>query len=438
MKEKKQAMKMVLSVITFTVILIYLVNHTSVIAYFLRKLVALLLPFLIGCGIAFIINIIMKSIEDGLFKKKNSRLYRYKRAISMALSYILALCVLVLVLFVVVPEVGQTIAEIKYKLTESDFLERSKQWILKYTTKFPEISDAINSIQIDWEKLGLFVKDGGTTILSKTFTIFSSIVSAIVNIFIGIVFSIYILAQKEKLGRQTKMFIYAMFKENTADELMVFGKIANTTFSKFFACQFREGIILGGMFVIAMSIFNMPYPLTVGVLIAFTALIPVFGAFIGLFIGAFLILVESPKFVIWFIILFFVLQFIENYFIYPRLVGGDIGLGAIWVLLAVLVGGDLMGVVGMFVFIPLVSVLYAYLRSLVLRKLRYKKINIDDKEVSDDVVPLMESRRRMFTPKTRGGRRDAADEDLEEQLSENDAEDTSSQEDSEEEETDDV
>lgn len=399
MKEKKQAMKMVLSVITFTVLLIYLVNHTSVIVYLLNKIIALLLPFLIGCGIAFVINIIMKSIEDGLFKKKSSMLYKFKRPISMVISYVLAVLVLALVLFVVVPEVGKTIADIKQKLEDTDLIEKAKQWILRYTTKYPEVTEAINNIEINWEELGLFVKDGGSTLLSTTVNIFSSIISAVINIFIGIVFSMYILAQKEKLGRQTKMVVYAMFKESTADELMVFGKIANTTFTKFFACQFREGIILGGMFVVAMSLLGLPYPLTVGVLMAFTALIPVFGAFIGCFISAFLILVDSPKYVLWFIILFFVLQFLENYFIYPKLVGGDIGLGAIWVLLAVLVGGDLMGVMGMFLFIPLVSVIYAYFRSLVLRKLKHKKINIDDKEVSDDVVPLMESRRRMFAPK---------------------------------------
>ena len=399
MREKKQAMKMVLSVITFTVLLIYLVNHTSVIVYFVNKLIALLLPFLIGCGIAFVINIIMKSIEDGFFKKKSSKLYKLKRPISMIVSYVLALLVLGLVLFVVVPEVGNTIADIKQKLEDTDLIEKAKQWIIKYTAKYPEVTEAINDIEINWEEIGLFVKDGGSSLLSTTVNIFSSIISAVVNIFIGIVFSMYILAQKEKLGRQTKMVIYAMFKESTADELMVFGKIANTTFTKFFACQFREGIILGGMFVVAMSLLGLPYPLTVGVLMAFTALIPVFGAFIGCFISAFLILVDSPKYVVWFIILFFVLQFLENYFIYPKLVGGDIGLGAIWVLLAVLVGGDLMGVMGMFLFIPLVSVLYAYFRSLVLRKLKHKKINIDDKEVSDDVVPLMESRRRMFAPK---------------------------------------
>ncbi len=400
LKEKKQAMKMVLSIITFTVLLIYLVNHASVIGYLINKIISLTTPFLIGCGIAFVVNIFMTSIENTLFKDPKGKLYKSKRAISMILSYIIAVCVLLIVMFVVVPEVAETVGKIKDKLP--GFVGKAKDFILKYTDKFPEITEAVNNIDINninWEEIGLFVKDGGSTLLSTTVSIFSSIVSAIVNIGIGIVFSAYILSQKEMLGRQVKLVCYAMFKESTADEIMVFGKIANTTFSKFFTCQFREGIILGAMFVIAMSILGLPYPLTVGVLMAFTALIPVFGAFVGCFIGAFLILVESPKYVIWFIILFFVLQFIENYFIYPRLVGGDIGLGAIWVLLAVLVGGDLMGVVGMFIFIPLVSVLYAYFRSLVYRKLKKKKIDVDAKKVPDDVIPLMESRRRVFQPK---------------------------------------
>ena len=155
------------------------------------------------------------------------------------------------------------------------------------------------------------------------------------------------------------------------------------------------------MFAVSMAIFGMPYPLTVGVLMAFTALIPVFGAFIGCFIGGFLILVDNPSMLIWFIVLFFVIQFIENNFIYPKLVGGDVGLSAIWVLLAVLVGGDLMGVVGMFIFIPLVSVLYAYFRSIVFRKLKKREIDVDKKEVPDDVMPLMSNKRRMFQMKGR-------------------------------------
>ena len=417
MKEKKQALRTVLFIITFTVFLIYLVNHVSVIVYVFNRIMSLLLPFLLGCGIAFIINIPMRSIENTFFKKKEGKLYRYKRAISMVASYILIVGVVLIVLFVIVPEVGDTIETIKYKLP--DAWENAKAWAVKYTEKYPEITEKITSIEIKWDEVGNLFKNNGETIITTTFSIFSSIISAIVNVFVGIVFSIYILSQKEKLAKQIKMVLYALLKESTADEVMVFGKIANTTFSKFFTCQFREGIILGSMIAIAMKILGMPYPLTIGVLIAFTALIPIFGAFFGLAIGIFLILVDSPKYVIWFIIVFFVLQFIENYLIYPKLVGGDIGLSAIWVLLAVLVGGDLMGVAGMLIFIPLVSVLYAYTRSLIYRKLKNKGIDVDKKEVPDDVMPLMSGRRRLFQPKNKQ-ENDSCDEELEEDFEEAD------------------
>lgn len=403
MSEKKRNIQTVLSIITFTVILIYLINHVSVIWGIIGKGISMIMPFLIGCGIAFVINIPMSSIEKSLFKNESGRFYKYKRAISMVIAYLLAFLVVALVMFVVVPEVGKTIGSLGAKIEE--FIKSVQDWIRRVLSKYPDIAkqivDELDNIEIQWDRVGSMVKDNGSTIMETTYTVFSSIIGAVVNAFIGLVFSIYILSQKETLGKQTKMLCYSAFKENTADELMVFGKIANTTFAKFFTSQFREGIILGTMFAIVMAIIGMPYALTIGVLIAFTALIPIFGAFIGLFIGSFLILIEEPKYVIWFVVLFFVLQFIENYFIYPKLVGGDVGLSAIWVLLAVLVGGDLMGVVGMFIFIPLVSVLYAYARSIIYRKLKKKEIDVDKKIVPDEAMPLMEGRRRLFVRKAR-------------------------------------
>lgn len=402
-KEKKRIVRLILVIITFTVLLVYFVNHTKAIRGFVGRIISLLFPFVLGCGIAFIINIPMKSIENKLFKREDSRLYRYKRGISMMLAYLAALSVIFIVCFIVIPEVKDTVLDIYYKLPQA--AENVKTFLLEKTEKYPDIKERIYNVNIDWEKYeekvtSFFASNGGN-LVSVTVNIFSSIISAISNTFIALVFSLYILGSKEILARQLKMFIYAMFKEKSADEMMVLGRIANQTFSKFFASQFREGIILGTMFAVVMQIIRMPYALTIGVLIAFTALIPVFGAFIGLFIGCFLILVEAPKMVIWFIVLFFVLQFIENNFIYPRLVGGDVGLSPIWVLLAVLAGGDLMGIVGMFVFIPLVSVIYSYVRSIIYRSLKAKSIDIDAKVVADDVVPLMEQRRRMFRRRPR-------------------------------------
>ncbi|MDD6402400.1 MAG: AI-2E family transporter [Lachnospiraceae bacterium] len=406
MKEKKQVIRIVLSIITFTVVLVYIVNHTSMIAGIFGKIVSMLVPFLLGGAIAFVINIPMKSIEDKFFKDETKGIYKYKRAISMIVAYILAFLVVGLVVFVVVPELAATVTKIKDKLPE--MFDKGRAIFIKYTEKYPSIKKEIQEINVNWNEVGNIFKNNSSTIIGKTVSVFSSIISAITNTLVGIVFSAYILSQKEHLAKQFKMIIYALFKENTADEMMVFGKIANSTFSKFFACQFREGIILGSMFMVAMGILRMPFVLTIGVLIAFTALIPVFGAFIGLLIAIFLLLVEAPNMVVWFIVLFFVLQFIENYFIYPKLVGGDIGLSAIWVLLAVIVGGDLMGVIGMFVFIPLVSVFYAYGRSIVYRKLKKKSINVEDKQAPEDVAPLMEGRRRLFTPKNKTGKSSTA------------------------------
>ena len=178
------------------------------------------------------------------------------------------------------------------------------------------------------------------------------------------------------MGRQLKMIIYAGCKESTADELMVFGKIANTAFSRFFACQFREGLILGSMFAVSMAIFGMPYPLTVGVLMAFTALIPVFGAFIGTAIASILIVVVSPVKALWFIIFIIILQQIEGNIIYPKVVGSSVGLPAMWVMLAVIVGGSCFGMVGMLIGVPVSSVLYTLFRESVNEKLKEKNIEI--------------------------------------------------------------
>ena len=399
MKERKQAIKTVLAIIVFTILSIYLVYHAYVISNIFSRILSLLFPFILGCAIAFVINIPMRGIENLLFKDPSKKIYKAKRPISMLLAYVFVVLIIVLVLFEIIPEMAETFAVLKEKVPE--FVDKTKKWLLKYVEKFPEIKQQITDFEIDLDAIGNMFKNNGSTILSTTVSIFSSIISVVTNVVIGFVFSLYILSNKELLGRQVKMVVYALCKENVADELLVFSKIANTTFSKFFACQFREAIIIGCMFLLTMSVIGMPSAVTIGVLIGFTALIPVFGAFIGLFISCFMLFVIAPKYVIWFVIMFFVLQFIENNFIYPKLVGGDVGLSPIWVLLAVIVGGDLMGVVGMFIFIPLISVFYAYFRSIIYRRLRKKKVNVEEKEAPADVVPLMESRRRLFQRKAK-------------------------------------
>ena len=199
-------------------------------------------------------------------------------------------------------------------------------------------------------------------------------VSGVSTFVIGLIFSFYILLQKEKLSRQARQVFYAILPERRADRLLDVLRLAERTFSSFLSGQCLEACILGTLFVVAMTLFQIPYALLVGVLIALTALIPIVGAFIGCAVGALLIAIDDPWKALWFIVLFLVLQQVEGNLIYPHVVGSSVGLPSIWVLAAVTLGGKLMGITGMLFFIPLCSVIYALFRSYVKNRLVSKAV----------------------------------------------------------------
>ena len=213
-----------------------------------------------------------------------------------------------------------------------------------------------------------------TGILSSSFSLVGSVVSGIVSFLIGVVFSVYVLFQKEKLSVQAKKILYALLPEKKADRAVAIGKLSNQVFSSFLSGQCLEACILGAMFVIVMSILRMPYAMLIGIVIALTALIPIVGAFIGCAVGMFLIVMVSPVQAVWFLVLFLVIQQVEGNLIYPRVVGGSIGLPSMWVLAAVSVGGSLFGITGILIFIPLCSVCYALFRDFVHKRLRKRKV----------------------------------------------------------------
>ena len=207
-------------------------------------------------------------------------------------------------------------------------------------------------------------------------SIVSGVVSAATNFVIAFVFAMYIVLQKERLSVQVRKIMYAFLPRKGADWINRVASLAYTTFSHFFTGQCLEAVILGTMFFVAMTIFRFPYALLVGILVAFTALIPIFGAFIGCVVGAFLILMENPMQAVLFVVMFLILQQIEGNLIYPHVVGNSVGLPSIWVLVAVTVGGSLMGIVGMLVFIPLMSVCYTLFRQWVYDRLKKRELII--------------------------------------------------------------
>ena len=242
--------------------------------------------------------------------------------------------------------------------------------------------NVVNNLEFDWNKImeaaAGFLKNGAGSVLETTINAAKNIIGAVGTFFIAFVFAVYILLQKEKLGRQAKKVLFAFVRKGRAEAVLEVLALTYKTFSGFLTGQCVEALILGAMFVITMTLFRLPYALLTGIVIAFTALVPVFGAFIGCAVGAFLIFMVSPFKALIFIVLFLVLQQIEGNLIYPHVVGNSVGLPSIWVLAAVSVGGSLMGIVGMLIFIPLMSVVYALFREVVYIKLRQKNIYPQD------------------------------------------------------------
>lgn len=330
-------------------------------------------PFLLGGAIAFVINLPMSFFERKLFagKVKNVKMQiisdKLKRPASMLLAYVAVLLVIVLVVITVIPQLVETIKVLGKEIPV--FIEEVLDYLTVVLAANPELVMQLQTIQIsemDWQKVIQdvfgFLQNGMGSMLSSTFSVASSIASGAVNFFIAFIFSIYVLGQKEKLASQVSRLLQAYTKPEVYSWCMKVAKLLYRNFSHFITGQCTEAVILGAMFVIVMSVFRFPFAFMIGMLIAFTALIPVVGAFIGCGVGAFLILVDSPTKALGFLIVFLVLQQVEGNLIYPHVVGNSVGLPSMWVLAAVTIGGSLMGVAGMLVFIPILSTVYVLLK----------------------------------------------------------------------------
>lgn len=356
----KNNVKKILGIITFTLVLLALLMNMGKVQSFLVFLWGILFPFALGGAIAFILNIPMTAIEKKLFPKKG----KMARPVSLILSILFVFAVIAIVIVVVIPQLGKTFDSISTGMTA--FLPEVQEWLERIFRDWDMIESYIKSLEFDWKSWLDGVKDfalsGAGSVVSYTMSATMIVINGVVTFFIAFVFSLYILIQKETLGRQCNKVIRAFLAPKTVDKIFYVCSLSHRIFSKFITGQCLEALILGMMFVVSMTIFGMPYALLVGVLIAFTALIPMVGAFIGCFVGAFLILMVNPMQAVFFVILFLVLQQVEGNLIYPHVVGSSVGLPSIWVLFAVTVGGKLLGIVGMLIFIPLFSVMYALFR----------------------------------------------------------------------------
>lgn len=382
----KETMRKIRELILFTLVILIALWKYNLVIDFLGFILNIIFPFLLGGAIAFILNVPMSFLEGKIFGNERAEekpirksIRKFARPCSLTLTILCVVGVIALVMFVVIPQLGSTFVGLGK--TIQDFMPTAIAWMEDMFHNNKEVMSLIESLDMDWDKIlnsvADFFKNGAGSVLDTTMSAARSIISSVTTFFIAFVFSCYILLQKEKLRVQVQKIFYAYLTKNVVEKILDICSLTYRTFSSFLAGQCVEALILGLMFFVTMGILRLPYALLVGVLIAFTALIPIFGAFIGCIVGAFLILMVNPVQAFTFVVMFLVLQQIEGNLIYPRVVGNSVGLPSIWVLAAVSIGGSLMGVVGMLVFIPLVSVVYILFRGDVYKRLEKKGIEFE-------------------------------------------------------------
>ena len=373
------SIKKIRELIVFTALLVVALWKFDVVLDVLKTIGQIIFPFILGGAIVFVINVPMSFLEKKIFenvKKENKAARKLARPVSLLLTIVLVVGVIALVMIGVIPQLTKTMGSLMINIT--DFIPQIKIWIRDFFHDNREIMKLVDQVQFKPDQAirwGIsLLGNGAGNMMNTTMSAVGSVVSGLATFFIAFSFACYVLFQKEKLHVQIRKVLFAFLPKQKADAFLKVCSLTYRTFANFLTGQCLEAVILGCMFVVTLSILRMPYALLIGVLIAFTALIPIFGAFIGCAVGSFLIFMVSPKQAIIFIIVFLVLQQIEGNLIYPHVVGESVGLPSIWVLAAVTIGGNLMGIVGMLVFIPLLSVVYTIFRKVVYQRLKKRHI----------------------------------------------------------------
>lgn len=385
----KKFMHRVFLLINGSILFAWLILDTKRASMVFDTIWKLISPFVVGAGLAFVFNVPMRAIERQLADIRKEGL---RRGMAIVFTIFCLILVIMVVFELLIPQIQLTIDALSARIPS--FINRTAAKLTEVLADYPDLGpwlqetlklDSLNlqdlltnALTFLWEQVSLVM--GGAV------NVIGSVTGAIVNAVVAIAFALYCLARKEILARQGRRILYAFLPEKMVDEIIRVLRLVNSTFSNFISGQCLEAFILGCLFAVAMALFKMPYIPLVSVVIAVTALIPVVGAFVGCIVGAFFILVDDPFQALTFIAMFLVIQQLENNLIYPRVVGTSIGLPGMWVLVAVTVGGGIMGVGGMLLMIPLASVCYTLAREITDKRLAER--NIPEEKLMDQPPEL--------------------------------------------------
>ena len=371
MELNKKNIKRILLLVACSIILYWALNNLATLGKLLGSFFSLFSPLLIGAGIAYVMNLLLKAIERlwDMALKKAPELWRVKlkRPICLTATILLFLGIIFAIFFILIPrleEAGSTlIAKVPGYITQiQNWWGSLVDFAAGHGVTLPELS---MNVEDATKFISKILSSDSSNVVNTTIDITTSILGALVNILLALVFSVYMLAQKETLISQSRRLLLAALPRKAGQRTMHILKLTNNAFSSFVTGQVTEAFILGSLCCIGMLILRLPYALPVSVIISFTSLIPIFGAWIGAATGAFLIVFVSPIKALTFLIFLLILQQVEGNLIYPKVVGKSVGLPGLWVLAAVTIGGGIFGMLGMLLGVPICSVIYALVQDFI-------------------------------------------------------------------------
>lgn len=382
MKLDRKNVRIILLIITFAVVLYTVAQNLAAIYGAVATVWNVFGVVITGLAMAFVLNVPLKLFENrvfyGMSEDRRPYVRKMRRPVSLVCALVVTLGVIVILIAVIMPQLTATVAEVASQLP--DYINSVVQWLRDFLSGFGITVDALEDFSVDWEQvfsdLTTYLKEGsanvsesaasaGSSVVSTVTDVGGSVISTVMNTFLGLIVAVYVLAQKERIGRFMKRCIDAFLPHRASSAISRIASMASETFSNFVAGQFTDSCILGVLCYVCMRIFRFPYPEVISVVIGVTSLVPMVGSFIGEVIGALLILIVSPIKALLFIVMVLAIQQVDGAFIYPRIVGKSVGLPGVAVFCAVIVGGNVAGVLGSLLGVPVCALLYALLREAV-------------------------------------------------------------------------
>jgi predicted PurR-regulated permease PerM len=357
----KKTIKSIMFLITYGILLVLIIVKIDLVIQMLKKGLHMAIPILIGFSIAFILkrpyNYLTKLMGNVI---KHEKIAKGVKPLALASVYLLFFGVVTLILIFIIPQFSDSV-QLLYK--NMDNYGRNLEMFIMNAAAYLKLENLdLSKLDNALEKVPDIMAGVATGLMPKIFDFTTNFVSMVVNIVIGFVISIYLLADKPHLKIQFHDAIKAYLPKEMGEKLLKVLRLSNETFTKFISGQLTEAVILGVLCFIGMLILGFEYPILISVIIGITSVIPIVGAIIGLIPALFILLMIEPIQALWFLVFIIVLQQIESNLIYPRVVGGTIGLPPLWVLLGIIIGGGLFGILGMLLGVPALSVIYQLLK----------------------------------------------------------------------------